>query len=47
MVINWDFSVVSYKFIGLNVEVFKNCKEFPFVSLILMSFDVEGDNICW
>ena len=46
MVINWDFSIVSYKFIGLNDEVFRNGKKFPVLSLILFSFDMESDYIC-
>ena len=45
MVINWDFSIVSYKFIGLNVESFRNGKKFPFISLVLMSFDVKSNGI--
>ena len=45
MVINWDFSIVSYKFIGLNVESFRNGKKFPFLSLLLVSFYLESDDI--
>ena len=47
MVINWDFSVVSDKFIGLNVEAFRNGKGFSFLSFILVSLNVEGDDIVW
>ena len=47
MVINWNFSVVSNKFIGLNIEAFRNGKEILFISLILVSINVGGDDVCW